>query len=369
MKIGILCHSTYGGSGVVASELGKHLAIRGHEVHFVTVGRPFRLASYQPNITLHEVAAFQHPLFEVPPYFLTQITKTVEVMRRYNLDILHAHYALPHSLGAHMARQIAGVDIPVITTLHGTDTSLVGAHQEFFEITKYGLMASDVVTSVSSFLARQTRLTFGIESDLPVIYNFVDPDVFKPGATKLRKSITPNGEALLIHISNFRPLKRVLDVLDIFKIVRQNRAAKLVMIGDGPEMPLAQQKAAHLELLDDICFLGQQDNVAAILANSDLMLFPSCCESFGMAALEALACGVPVVATNAGGIPEVIEHGKVGFLTNVGDVEEMARYTMDLLNNQALREKISIQAREHAVKRFNASQWVAEYEQLYRSIL
>jgi len=369
VKIGILCHSTYGGSGVVASELGKLLAKRGHEVHFVTVGRPFRLGTYQHNIFVHEVAAFHHPLFEVPPYFLTQVNKTVEVLRCYQLDVLHAHYAVPHSLGAHLARQIFGKHIPVITTLHGTDTSLVGAHQEFYEITRYGLAASDAVTVVSSFLAEQTRQTFHYTKELPVLYNFVDTDVFKPEAAADRNLMTTGDEALLIHLSNFRPLKRVTDVIQVFHRVRQQRPARLLMIGDGPDMPAAQKLAQSLGLAKDILFLGQQDTVAPILAAADVMLFPSCCESFGLAALEALACGVPVVATRSGGIPEVIEHGKVGFLTGVGEVEEMARLTLLLLEDRSLRQKMSVRARSHAITRFNADQWVAKYEQLYRFLL
>lgn len=369
MKIGILCHSTYGGSGVVASELGKLLAKRGHEVHFVTVGRPFRLATYQHNIFVHEVAAFHHPLFEVPPYFLTQVNKTVEVLRCYQLDILHAHYAVPHSLGAHLARQIFGRHVPVITTLHGTDTSLVGAHQEFYEITSYGLEASDAVTVVSSFLAEQTRETFYYTKELPVLYNFVDTDLFTPDVAADRHLLTPKGEALLVHLSNFRPLKRVQDVIQVFHRVRQQRPARLVMIGDGPDMPAAQTLAQSLGVSKDILFLGQQDTIAPILAASDVMLFPSCCESFGLAALEALSCGVPVVATRSGGVPEVIEHGRVGFLTRVGDIEEMARLTLLLLNDRSLRQEMSARARSYVLRKFNADQWVVKYEQLYQSML
>ncbi len=369
MKIGILCHSTYGGSGVVASELGKLLAKRGHQVHFVTVGRPFRLDNYRHNIFIHEVAAFHHPLFEVPPYFLTQVNKTVEVLRCYQLDVLHAHYAVPHSLGAHLARQIFGKQIPVITTLHGTDTSLVGAHQEFYEITRYGLEASDMVTVVSSFLAEQTRKTFHYAKELPVLYNFVDTAVFTPEAAADRNLITPGDEALLVHISNFRSLKRVLDVIEVFHRVRQQRPARLVMIGDGPDMPAAQKLAQCLGVSKDILFLGQQDTVAPILAAADVMLFPSCCESFGLAALEALSCGVPVVATRTGGVQEVIEHGQVGFLTGVGEVEEMARLTLLLLEDRSLRKKMSARARSHAINKFNADQWVVKYEQLYQSVL
>lgn len=369
MNIGILCHSTYGGSGVVASELGKQLASRGHQVHFVTVGYPFRLAVYQPNIFVHEVAAFQHPLFEVPPYFLTQVNKIVEVARTYGLDLIHAHYAVPHSLEAHLARQILGRHIPVITTLHGTDTSLVGAHQEFYETTCYGLAVSDVVTVVSAFLAEQTRQTFDFQRELPILYNFVDTEVFKPEAALPRHLITKGNAVLLIHLSNFRPLKRVCDVIKVFYLVRQQRAAHLMLVGDGPDMPAVQRMAQDLGLSSDITFLGQQDNVAPFLAAADVMLLPSCCESFGLAALESLACGVPVVATSAGGLPEVITHGQVGFLTGVGEVEKMAQYTLQLLEDIQLYKKISIQARTHALSKFNAAQWVVEYERIYKSVL
>ncbi len=369
MKIGILCHSTYGGSGVVASELGKHLARRGHQVHFITVGYPFRLASFEPNIFIHEVAAFQHPLFQAPPYFLTQVTKTVEVLQQHQLDLLHAHYAVPHSLGAHLARQIAGRQVPVITTLHGTDTSLVGAHEEFYELTRYSLEVSDLVTVVSNFLAKQTRGTFEYQGELPVVYNFVDTEVFRPTDQSLRNQLTPQGEALIVHLSNFRPLKRVLDVLHVFDRVRQQQPARLVMIGDGPELPAAEKLAAELNLAEDVLFLGQQDTVAPILAAADVMLFPSCCESFGLAALEALACGVPVIATNSGGVPEVILHGEVGFLTGVGQVAEMANYTLLLLKDDLLRQRMSHLAREHASTRFKAERWVARYEQIYQEVL
>lgn len=369
MKIGILCHSTYGGSGVVASELGKLLARRGHQVHFVTVGHPFRLASFEPNIFIHEVAAFHHPLFKVPPYFLTQVTKTVEVLRHHKLDLLHAHYAVPHSLGAHLARQIAARHVPVITTLHGTDTSLVGAHEEFYELTRYSLEASDLVTVVSKFLAKQTQGTFEYQRELPVIYNFVDTEVFQPTDRSLRQQLTPQGEALLVHLSNFRPLKRVLDVIKVFHRVRQQQPARLVMIGDGPEMPAAEKLANQLGLTEDILFLGQQDTVAPLLAAADVMLFPSCCESFGLAALESLSCGVPVIATTSGGIPEVVRQGEVGFLTGVGQVEEMAKYTLMLLNDEVLRKKMSQQAREYVLSEFKAERWVERYEKIYQQVL
>ncbi|AEF94557.1 glycosyl transferase group 1 [Desulfotomaculum nigrificans CO-1-SRB] len=369
MKIGILCHSTYGGSGVVAAELGKQLARRGHQIHFVTIGRPFRLDSYQHNVFVHEVNAFHHPLFEVPPYFLTQVNKTVEVMRRYQLDLLHAHYAIPHSVGAHLARQILGKHVPVVTTLHGTDTSLVGAHQEFFAITSHGLAVSDAVTVVSNFLAQQTRATFSNQRELKLIYNFVDSEVFKPGNDHVRKSMTRSGESLLIHISNFRPLKRAVDVVEVFNLVRRQKPCRLILIGDGPDMPLVQRRVGQLGLNNHVIFLGQQDAVAPILAAADVMLLPSCCESFGLVALEALSCGVPVIATTAGGIPEVIEHGQVGFLTGVGDIEKMAEYTLLLLSNNELRHKMSVQARQHAINRFNPEYWVAKYEEVYRSVL
>ncbi|MEG6512816.1 N-acetyl-alpha-D-glucosaminyl L-malate synthase BshA [Desulforamulus ruminis] len=369
MKIGILCHSTYGGSGVVAAELGKKLAQRGHQIHFVTVGRPFRLPSYQPNVFVHEVDAFHHPLFEVPPYFLSQVGKTVEVARCYGLDLLHAHYAMPHAIGAHLAREILGRELPVITTLHGTDTSLVGAHAGFYEITRHGLEKSDVVTVVSNFLAQQTRDTFHFQGSLPVVYNFVDLEVFKPRQDSIRSTLAGQNEALLVHVSNFRPLKRVLDVIETFHLVRQKRPARLVLVGDGPDMPLAQSKAIELGLIGDIVFLGRQDAVAPVIAASDVMLLPSCCESFGLAALEALACGVPVVATASCGIPEVVEKDRVGFLTAVGDVPAMARYTLKLLEDKALHQTMSTRAREYAVTRFNADHWVEKYEEIYQSVM
>ncbi|CCO09272.1 N-acetyl-alpha-D-glucosaminyl L-malate synthase BshA [Desulforamulus hydrothermalis] len=368
MRIGILCHATYGGSGVVAAELGKQLAGRGHQVHFITVGRPFRLGNYLPNIYIHEAAAFNYPLFEAPPYFLTQVNKTVEVLRCCQLDVLHAHYAVPHSLGALLARQVAGRPVPVVTTLHGTDTSLVGARREFYDLTRYSLEASDMVTAVSAFLAEQSRQTFNFQRELPVLYNFVDTRVFRPEAAVEKQQLT-GGRDLLIHISNFRPLKRVLDVIRVFQLVCKQRPACLLMIGDGPEMPAAQELAASLGLHRDILFLGQQDTVAPLLAAADVMLLPSCCESFGLAALEALACGVPVVASRAGGLPEVVVHGQVGFLTAVGDLAEMARFTLLLLEDRALRQKMSAHARSRAVEKFNAAYWVAKYEQLYQTVI
>ncbi|ABO50833.1 glycosyl transferase, group 1 [Desulforamulus reducens MI-1] len=369
MKVGMLCHASYGGSGVVAAELGKCLAKRGHEVHFITVGRPFRLENYQKNIFIHEVGAFHHPLFEVPPYFITQVNKTLEVLRNYDLDLLHAHYAVPHSLSALLARQIFGKYIPVITTLHGTDTSLVGAHQEFYQTTRYSLEKSDLVTVVSSFLAEQTRQTFHFTGELPVLYNFVNTEVFKPEVRIERKSVARIDEAILIHISNFRPLKRVLDVIHIFKGVRQKRRARLILIGDGPDMPAVQKLAKRLGLTQDINFLGQIDNVAPILAAADVLLYPSSCESFGLVALESLSCGVPVVAAHACGIPEVVIHGQVGFLAEVGDVKEMARYTLMLLEDNDLKQKISNNARNYAISQFNAEQWVVKYESIYKELL
>ncbi|GAB6180278.1 N-acetyl-alpha-D-glucosaminyl L-malate synthase BshA [Desulfotomaculum defluvii] len=369
MKIGILCHATYGGSGVVAAELGKSLASRGHQIHFITVGHPFRLRNYQRNIFIHEVGAFHHPLFAVPPYFISQVNKTVEVLRGYQLDLLHAHYAVPHSLGAHLARQIVGKDIPVITTLHGTDTSLVGAHEEFYETTRYSLEVSNLVTVVSNYLFEQTSKTFHYTRELPVLYNFVDTNVFRPSLGMERHLIADENEAILIHISNFRPLKRVLDVIQVFNQVRQKRKTRLVLIGDGPDMPVAQKLAQSLDLTREILFLGQVDNVAPVLALADVLLFPSSCESFGLVALEALACGVPVVASRAGGIPEVVEHGQVGFLTEVGNVEEMVKYTLMLLENRNFRQKLSNNARQHAISKFNVDYWVEKYEGIYQLVL
>lgn len=369
MKVGILCHATCGGSGVVAAELGKNLARRGHQVHFISIGHPFRLRNYQKNIFIHEVGAFHHPLFQVPPYFISQVNKTVEVLRSCPLDLLHAHYAVPHSLGAHLAREILGQYIPVITTLHGTDTSLVGAHEEFYETTRYSLQVSDLVTVVSNFLSEQTRKTFNYTRELPVLYNFVDTETFRPSQGMERNFLAKEDEGIIIHISNFRPLKRVLDVIHVFNLVRQKRRARLILIGDGPDMPAAQKLTQNLGLVQEVTFLGQVDNVAPILALADVMLFPSTCESFGLVALEALACGVPVVASRSGGIPEVVEHGQVGFLTEVGNVAEMAKYTLLLLENKDLKEKISVNARNHAVFKFNAAYWVEKYEGIYQLVL
>jgi L-malate glycosyltransferase len=379
-KIGITCYPTYGGSGVVATELGIELAARGHEVHFITSSPPFRLNGREANIHFHEVDLYHYPLFEHPPYDLALATRMAEVAEFYSLDLLHVHYAIPHSVSALLARQMLETQqqasrrryLPFITTLHGTDITLVGLDRSYLPITQFGIEQSDGVTAISSYLRERTREAFNIQGEIEVIRNFVNCDVYVRVPTKLvamrPRFATPN-EKLLVHLSNFRPVKRILDVVEVFARVARALPARLMMIGDGPDRSAAEHLALHLGVADRVHFLGKQDNVNELLPLADLMVMPSEMESFGLAALEGMACSVPSVATRVGGVPELIDDGINGLLFPIGDVEAMAEAAIALLNDEGRLAAMSAAARKTASDRFCASRIIPLYEEYYERVL
>ena len=371
MKIGIVCYPTHGGSGVVASELAIGLAERGHEVHIVSYATPFRLRSYHANIFFHEVEAASYPLFKEPPYALGLATALVELVESRGLDIIHAHYALPHAVSAYLAKQIVNARrVKTITTLHGTDITLVGADPSFRRVIKFAIEESDGVTAVSEYLRRRTIEEFDIRRDIRVIYNFVDPARSEKNHDACRREdFAPAGEKILMHASNFRPVKRVGDAVRVFAKVRELVPSKLILIGDGPERMFVKQLVKDLRLDDDVQFLGEQDHLEPLFFCADVFLLPSEQESFGLTALEAMACGVPVIASDVGGLPEVIRHGETGFLYPVGETASMARQAVELLNDQALFDRIKTQARERAVNLFPAVKIIPQYEAFYREVL
>ena len=366
----MVCYPTFGGSGVVATELGKALAARGHEVHFITYDQPVRLGSFRPNVFYHEVRIAQYPLFDYPPYELVLASKMVEVVRQQNLDLLHVHYAIPHASSAYMAKRILaeeGRNLPVVTTLHGTDITLLGKDPGFEPVISFAINQSDAVTAVSTSLRSDTYKLFGINKDIEVIPNFVCPDHFKDLKGQDREQFTSAGEHLLCHISNFRPVKRVVDVIKTFALLADRMPAKLLMVGDGPDRSAAEREAREQGVDDRVFFLGKLKNPLEALAISDLFLLPSESESFGLAALEAMACGVPVVATEAGGLPEVIRHGVSGMLSPVGDNEQMANHAEFLLapaNLERFREQALQRAGNFAIDRI-----LPEYLGLYDRVL
>ncbi len=376
MKIGITCYPTYGGSGVVATELGLELAQRGHDVHFISYAQPFRLSGQQPNIHYHEVEVSRYPLFEYPPYDLALATRMAEVAELYDLDLLHVHYAIPHSVSALLARQMLAASpskrkLPFVTTLHGTDITLVGLDRSYLPITRYSIEESDGVTAISQYLKDRTLKEFEVKNHVQVIYNFVNCDQYRrsENLAELRKEYAKPGERLLVHLSNFRAVKRVTDVVEIFDRVRKEIPSKLILIGDGPDRSKAEWLAVQKGIHEDVLFLGKQDRVHEKLALADVMLVPSELESFGLAALEAMACEVVPIATNVGGVPEVVEHGKTGYLANVGDVDAMAGYAIDLFRDDAKLNTMAKQARAAAQDRFCASKIISQYEEFYRSVL
>ena len=371
MRIGITGYPTYGGSGVVATELGQELAARGHDVHFITYAPPIRMKTDDPHIHFHQAAVVQYPLFDHSPYTLSLAVKMLEVFEIESLDILHVHYAIPHSVSAMLARQMAAPRrLPFITTLHGTDITLVGNNPNFLPITRYSIEQSDGVTSISDYLYRQTVKEFGIKRAIEVIPNFVNCDLYtrKPDA-KLRAEWAPNGEPILMHLSNFRPVKRILDAIEIFALVREKMPAKLVMIGDGPDREPAEALARKRGVQNDVLFLGQQNGIKEKLGQADLFLLPSQLESFGLAALEAMACEVPVIATNTGGVPEVVEHGVDGYLVDPGDVKSAGKYAIELLSRADRGREMGLQARIDAKKRFCANDVIPMYERYYERVL
>lgn len=376
MRIGITCYPTYGGSGVVATELGLELAQRGHPVHFISYSQPIRLQTPQPNIHYHEVDVSRYPLFDYPPYDLALATRMAEVSELYDIDLLHVHYAIPHSVSAMLAKQMLaakprGRRLPFVTTLHGTDITLVGLDRSYLPITRFSIEQSDGVTAISNYLRERTLREFDIRNHIEVIYNFVNCDVYcrDKGAAERRAEYAKEGERVLVHLSNFRPVKRLTDVIEIFDRVRKKIPSKLLLIGDGPDRSQAEWLALQKGIHEQVIFLGKQDRVNEKLAVADVMLLPSQLESFGLAALEAMACEVVPVATQVGGVPEVIEHGKNGFMAEVGDVETMARYAVDILSDDAKLRAMGKAARDAAQSRFCASKIIPQYEEFYRRVL
>jgi N-acetyl-alpha-D-glucosaminyl L-malate synthase BshA len=375
MKIGITCYPTYGGSGVVATELGIELAARGHEIHFITYSQPFRLTGREANVRYHEVPVSNYPLFEYPPYDLALATRMAEVAEFHALDLLHVHYAIPHSVSALLARQMLaarGRHLPFITTLHGTDITLVGLDRSYLPITRFGIDESDGVTAISNDLREQTRENLGITREIEVIRNFVNCDFYQRDpklVAEQRPRFARPGEKLLVHLSNFRPVKRVLDVVEVFARVSRALPARLLLIGDGPERSAAEFLAMRLGVADRVDFVGKQENVNELLALSDLMIMPSEMESFGLAALEAMACCVPAIATRVGGVPELIESGVNGLLYAVGDVEGMAAGAIEILSEPALLESYSKAARKTAQDHFCASRIIPHYERYYEQVV
>ena len=377
MRIGITCYPTYGGSGVVATELGIELAALGHEVHFISYSQPFRLTGREIGIFYHEVPVSNYPLFEFPPYDLALASRMAEVAEYYHLDLLHVHYAIPHSVSALLARQMLaerGKNLPFVTTLHGTDITLVGMDRSYLPITRYAIQQSDGVTSISSYLKEVTESNFGITRPIEVVHNFVNCDVYKPfddldARAQARSRFAAPDEFVFTHLSNFRPVKRVADAIQIFARVAKQFPARLVLIGDGPDRSTAEWLAHSLGIHDRIHFLGKQDRVHELLPLADLMLMPSEMESFGLAALEAMACQTPAIATRVGGVPELITDGVDGLLFSVGDVDAMAAASIALLSDKDGHQFMRKAARRTAQDRFCSTRILPRYISFYESLL
>jgi len=370
MHIGIVCYPTFGGSGVLATELGKALADKGHHVHFITYQQPVRLNEFNTNIYYHEVRVPTYPLFDFPPYEIALASTMVDVIINHDLDLLHVHYAIPHASAAYMAKQIVkqktGRNIPVITTLHGTDITLVGKDKTYEPVVTFSINESDTITAVSQNLKDETFKNFAIIKPIEVITNFVDVSRFnKKPIDAFKKVIAPNGEKIVVHASNFRKVKRVDDVIKIFSKIRNVMAAKLLMVGDGPERFVAEELARELGVMEDIRFVGKQEQIEEILAVSDLFLLPSENESFGLAALEAMAAKCIVISSNAGGLPEINIHGKTGFMANVGDVQAMSDFAISILQNEEQLAKMKVDAYSHALS-FDISNIIPLYEKIYQ---
>jgi L-malate glycosyltransferase len=372
MKIGIVCYPTYGGSGVVATELGLGLARKGHEIHFITYRRPVRLSHFEANVFYHEVDSEDYPLFEYPPYDTALASKIVDVVRYQNLDLLHVHYAIPHAAVAYMAKKILltqGRYLPVVTTLHGTDITLVGNNRAFAPVVEFSINKSDGVTAVSQSLKDETLELFNIQRNIKVIYNFIDFERFrKTDKEHFKKIIAPDGERIVAHTSNFRKVKRVEDVILIFKKILDKVPSKLLMIGDGPERQNCERLCRDLGISDSVRFLGKQSAIEELLAICDLFVIPSESESFGLAALEAMACEVPVISSNSGGLPEVNIHGVTGFLSDPGNVDEMGDYAVQLLQNEEMLAQFRSNALAQA-RRFDIENILPHYEDYYKQVL
>ncbi len=365
MRIGITCYPTYGGSGIVATELGLELAHRGHEVHFISYANPIRLDPDTPGIHYHEVEVSTYPLFQFPPYSLALASRMAEVAQRHRLDLLHVHYAIPHSISALLAQQmITERRLPFITTLHGTDITLVGTDRSYFPITKFSIERSDGVTTISEYMRQRTVDFFGIKDPIEVIHNFVNCSLYHPNEDEQRK-----GRKRILHISNFRPVKRVLDCIYAFEQVRKHVDAELILAGDGPDRGPAEQLARELNVDEHVRFLGKQDHMERLIPRMHALHLPSEMEAFGLAALEAMACGVPPVATNTGGVPDLITHGVDGFMEPVGDVDSQARRLIEILADGDLRERMSRSARNTALTRFCTDLIIPQYEAYYNQVL
>jgi N-acetyl-alpha-D-glucosaminyl L-malate synthase BshA len=376
MKIGITCYPTYGGSGVVATELGIELAANGHEVHFITYSQPFRLTGREHGIFYHEVPVSNYPLFEYPPYDLALATRMSEVAAYYQLDLLHVHYAIPHSISAYLARQMLAEKnrcLPFVTTLHGTDITLVGLDHSYLPITRFGIDQSDGVTAISNYLRDQTVQQFKVKREIEVIPNFVNCDVYTPLSPEIREAgraqYAEPGEKILIHLSNFRPVKRAVDAVEVFARVVEHIPARLLLVGDGPDRSQAEWLARRKGIQERIHFLGKQASVSDLLPLADLMLMPSELESFGLVALEAMACKVPSIATEVGGIPELIEDGVNGRLFPVADVDGMAKAAVELLSDDAKHAAMAAAGRQTAQQRYCASKIIPLYEAFYERVL
>src|SRR5215469_2850480 len=378
MNVGITCYPSYGGSGVVGAELGLELAQRGHQVHFISYASPMRLEDGgrdHERVRFHPVNMLAYPLFEYPPYALALASKLCEVAHSESLDLIHMHYAIPHAVSAYLAREMCKASryLPFVTTLHGTDITLVGRDPSFLPITRFGIEQSDRVTAISNYLRQATLDTFAVSTPIQVIYNFIDAEFYRRRPDpSLKRHIAPHGESIIVHISTFRPIKRIMDCIEILARVRaRGLGARLVMCGDGPERADAQALAAKLNVSEDVIFAGQQPQsmIREYLSIADLLLLPSQSESFGLVALEAMACEVPVIATRVGGLPEVVEDGNTGYLFEVGDVNAMAAGAISLLSNQALTQQFGRLAREVAITRFSAERIIPEYEALYAGLI
>lgn len=373
MKIGITCYPVYGGSGVVATELGKALANRGHEIHFIAYSLPFRLSNATGNIFFHEVNISSYPLFEYPPYSLALTSKMVDVAKYEGLDLLHVHYAIPHATSAVLAQQILqqqALDVPVITTLHGTDITIVGQDPSFRPVVNYSINQSEGVTAVSEYLREETYEHFDIQKDIEVIPNFINTDEFyRSDKDYFRRALCPNGEKVLIHVSNFRPVKRAQDVVRVLHQLRQDDLpVKLLLVGDGPDRMPAEHLARELGVQDDVRFLGKQDPIMEILSVADVFLMPSGSETFGLAGLEAMACEVPVVCSDIGGLPELVQQGESGFLCELGNIEEMTARTRELITDAPLHKRMAAAARARAHD-FDTTRIVPHYEDYYEAVL
>lgn len=372
MNVGITCYPTYGGSGIVATELGLELANRGYEVHFITYANPIRLDPGTPRIHYHEVEVSTYPLFQYPPYCLALASRMAEVAEAYELDVLHVHYAIPHAVAAMLAQQMLAPRrrLPVITTLHGTDITLVGVDPSYYPITKFSIEQSNGITAISENLRQQTVKVFEVSKEIRVIKNFVNCDLYHPDNAKTRAAeFAPSGEKLLIHLSNFRPVKRVLDCVRILAEVRKSVPAHLLMVGDGPERGPAQHLARELKVDHHVSFLGKQDHVERLIPLAQVLLMPSEMESFGLVALEAMACGVVPVATRVGGVPELITDGEDGFLEAVGDIVAQAARVVTLLTDENLHYRMAKAGRWNASERFCSDKIIPQYERYYRDVL